>query len=108
VARTRDEILLERRQLRAKYGELFDSVAALLFSHDPIGINFDENPDEYDPEAGTILPRLHGCKSRDDVLSMVHEEFVHWFGVDTAGPQERYARIASEIWDIWQRYRSKI
>jgi hypothetical protein len=35
---------------------LFDSVSALLFRHDPIGIAFDnENTDEYDPETGTIL-----------------------------------------------------
>ncbi len=103
----RDEILQERRLLKATYGKLFDSVAALLFRHDPIGINFDENTDEYEPEAGTILPRLSGCKSEDEVRNVVHEEFVHWFDPDTAGPPERYARIASEIWETWQRYRSE-
>ncbi len=102
MAKTRDEILQERRQLRAEYGQLFDSIAALLFRHDPIGINFDENTDEYEPEVGTILPRLHDCRSAADVLRVVHGEFVRWFDSGTAGPQERYARIASEIWELWQ------
>jgi hypothetical protein len=31
----REEILEENRRLRAEYEELFDSVAALLFQHDP-------------------------------------------------------------------------
>jgi hypothetical protein len=85
------------------YGELFDKVAALLFRLDPIGINFDDNDDEYEPEAGTILPRLKACKSPDDALGVVHEEFVRWFGVGTAGPRGRYELIASEIWQLWQQ-----
>ena len=107
MARTRGEIREERRRLQAEYGELFEAVAALLFRHDPIGINFDENTDEYDPEVGTILPRLHTCGSADDVLRVVHEEFVRWFGPGSAGPQECYAVIAGEIWEVWQRSRSK-
>jgi hypothetical protein len=106
MPRTRDEILRERRQLRAQYGILFDSVAALLFRYDPIGIAFDnENTDEYEPEAGTILPRLRSCESPDDALRAIHEEFVRWFDADTAGPVDRYAEIASEIWQLWQTHR---
>ena len=67
MPRTREEILEERRTLKAEYGELFDSVAALLFRHDSVGINFETNPDEYHAEAGTILPRLRGCQSDEEV-----------------------------------------
>jgi hypothetical protein len=102
MPRTREDILKERRQLKAKYGELFDSTAALLFLHDPVGINFEVNPDEYQAEARSILPRLHGCQSADDVCRVVHEEFVRWFGAATAGPPERYTQIASEIWQLWE------
>lgn len=106
MPRTREEILRERRQLRVEYGFLFNSVAALLFRHDPIGIAFDnENIDEYEPEAGTILPRLRRCESPADALRAIHEEFVRWFGADTAGPVERYEDIASEIWQLWQAHR---
>src|ERR1035441_5425227 len=40
---TREQILEERRQLKAEYGALFDSITALLFRHDPIGINFEDS-----------------------------------------------------------------
>jgi len=61
--RTRNEILENRRRLRAEYREIFDSVAALLYRRDPIGINFsgDASTDEYEPEAEIILPRLRSC-----------------------------------------------
>jgi hypothetical protein len=104
----REEILKERRGLRAEYGSLFDSVAALLFRHDPIGIAFENpNTDEYEPEAGTILPRLRDCESSNDVLRVVHEEFVRWFDAEIAGPEGPYAEIASEIWQLWQPNRDR-
>jgi hypothetical protein len=108
--RTRDEILECRRRLKAEYGELFDAVAALLFHHDPIGIIFegDTNTDEYEPEARTILPRLRGCHCADDVRSVVHSEFVRWFGEDTAGSQEHYKKAASEIWQLWQQHLARL
>ncbi len=105
MTKTREEILQERRRLRMAYGELDGDAAALLFRHDPIGINFDTNPDEYEPEVGTILPKLRICESASDVLQVVHEEFVRWFGPITAGPKERYVEISAEIWQLWQSYR---
>ena len=99
----REQIVEERRRLKAEYRELYDKVAALLFRHDPEGINFETNTDEYEPEVGTILPRLRSCHSEDDVLWVVHEEFLRWFGADTARPQEHYAKIATEIWRLWRR-----
>jgi hypothetical protein len=77
-----------------------------LFSHDPIGINFGDtdNPDEYEPETGTILPRLAACTSSDEVLQVVHQEFVRWFDLDTAGPPERYAQVALDLWQLWREY----
>ena len=40
------------------------------------GTNFEDNSDEYEPEARTILPRLRSCHSADDVLQVVYAEFV--------------------------------
>ena|SRR5579863_1447471 len=104
MPRTREQILEERRLLKKQYGDVFDSIAALLFRVDPIGIAFDnENLDEYAPGVGTILPRLNACESSDDVLRVVHEEFVRWFGAPTAGPREHYQEIALGIWDLWRQ-----
>jgi len=104
MPRTREEILEHRRRVRAEYGALFDSMAALLFRHDPIGINFDDNTNEYEREVDTILPRMRGCHSSDDVLRVVHEEFVRGFDSSIAGSAERYHTIASEIWQLWQSH----
>jgi hypothetical protein len=102
MPRTREEILQERRQLKAEYGQLFAAVSELLFRRDPIGIAFDnENTDEYDPETGSILPRLGTCECSADVLRVVHEEFCRWFGSETAGPAEQYAQIADDVWQLW-------
>ena len=106
MPQTREEIQEERRRLRAEYGHLFDDVQALLFRHDPVGINFETNMDEYDPEVGTILPRLRGCTCGADVCRVVHEEFLRWFDADIAGTREHYKAIASEIWGLWQQFRN--
>jgi hypothetical protein len=104
MSRKREEIIEERRRLKAEYRELYDDVAALLFRHDPISINFETNADEYEPEVGTILPRLRGCRSPEDVRRVVHEEFVSWFGGDVAMSEKHYAKIATEIWEHWQKF----
>jgi hypothetical protein len=104
MTRTREEIVAERQRLKAEYRELFDEVAELLFRHDPVGINFDDNADEYEPEVGTILPRLRSCQSEDDVRRVVHQEFVRWFDASIAGSEDHYAKIATEIWERWQKF----
>jgi hypothetical protein len=94
----REKIQAERKALRREYGELYDRVSRLLFNWDPIGINFEDNTDEYEPEVGSILPRLRSCASAADVQRVVHEEFCRWFDVDQAGPLESYERIGRDIW----------
>jgi hypothetical protein len=93
-----DDIRVRREALREEYKGLYDRVLAILFEEDPAGINFEDNTDEYEPEVDTILPRLKSCHSVGDVRTVVHEEFIRWFDGDTAGPPERYGRIAKRIW----------
>jgi hypothetical protein len=100
----RDHIIEEQRRLKAEYGKLFDELLAILFRHDPMGINFEDNTDEYSPEVRTILPRLRECKSVEDTCRVIHEEFARWFSGD-AGPAERYAPIAADVWALWQQSR---
>jgi hypothetical protein len=90
-----------RNRLRQEYGELFDRTSAILFRHDPIGINFEENADEYDPEVGSILPRLAACASATEVRHVVFEEFCNWFDPENAGDETTYNAIAEELWALW-------
>lgn len=86
---------------------MFDAISEILFRHDPIGINFEFNTDEYESESSTILPRLRDCHSPNELVAIVHEEFVHWFDPDIAGPKEKYEKIADEIWGVWKGYEAK-
>lgn len=86
-----------RSAVKRKYKTLFDDASALLFRLDPIGINFEDNTDEYDAEVGTILPRLSRCHSPSDVRRVVFEEFCRWFGPETAGDELSYDAIADEF-----------
>lgn len=93
-----------RTQLRNLYRDLFDRVSAVLFAADPIGLNFEDNADEYDPEVTTILPQLRTCLSADDVRDLLHREFVRQFDEHTAGPPGLYTEPARQIWELWQQH----
>ena len=94
---------MEHKRLKAEYKELFSAVSEILFRHDPIGINFGGNTDEYDPEAGTILPRLRPEHSVEDVTAIVREEFRRWFGAECVRGEGQYAAIAEEILNAYKR-----
>lgn len=90
--------------LKETRGVLYSEVSRLIRTSDPVHLIAIGAPDdEYDPEISTILPRLREAKSRNDVHRIVHEEFVHWFGADIAGPSETYAAVSQEIWNVWQQ-----
>lgn len=94
-----EEIRKERERLKQKYSGAFSRLSQVLFTEDPIGINFGDNTDEYEPEVGTILSRLSHCRSTDEIQKVVHEEFVKWFDSEIAGPFERYETVAKRIYD---------
>lgn len=95
----------EKREFKGKYKELFHSISEILFENDLQGINFETNEDEYDPEAGTILPRLRQTNTIEDVQHIVHEEFGRWFG--DAGNIEDYETVAKEIWAVWSAFKNE-
>ena len=81
--------------------DLYNKTLAVLTTGDPIGLIRDgAPPDEYSPEAGTILPRLVGAASLDELREIVHQEFARWFGAKVAGEKTRYERIAIDLWFI--------
>ena len=94
----------ERDRLKAVYGRLFDEVSEILFRHDPIGINFGSNTDEYEPEVETILPRLKEAHSASELRRIIYEEFARWFNGDDVGSEEDYEAMAQEVWAAYQRH----
>lgn len=93
-----------RQLVKARYPSLFAAVTDLFFRIDPVGINFETNTDEYEPEVGTVLPRLELARSVADVREIVREELVVWFGRPYEG--EATDRLASELWSLWQTWKS--
>ena len=78
------------KDIKEQQPALFKAVSDLMFKHDPIEINFETNTDEYDPETGTVIARLPTASNEIDVLDILHQEFIVWFGEDTAGDRDRY------------------
>lgn len=96
----------ERKHLSGTYKRLFNEVSAILFHHDPMDINFEDNKDEYDPEAGTILTRLRPEVSHDELTGIVYEELVRWFGLAVVGGRESCTAIAGEILSAYRNRES--
>ena len=97
---------MKRVALKHQYGDLFSSVSELLFESDPIGINFETNTDEYEPEVRAILPRLTSARSVTDVHDIVYEEFVRLFDEAIAGPKDAYVSISARIWELWSNFQA--
>ena len=100
IQQTRVEI----EQVRQSAPQFFEAVSRAMFEHDPIGINYENNTDEYDAEAGTVIPRLDSCNSADAVATVLHEEFSKWFGTDIAGSRATYVDLAEDIWNLYVQH----
>jgi hypothetical protein len=102
-----DRILeaVERRRLKTEYRDLFVDLTAFFFEVDPMGINFEVNPDEYEPEVGTILPRVFDTEAATEIVPIIREEFERWFGQGIRVELASYEEIAEGVLEILKRYR---
>jgi hypothetical protein len=109
MTRDRPDFVLaraERKRLKQQYGALFEDLSALLYHLDPMGLNYEVNPDEYEPEVGTILPRVLELESAAQVEAVIREEFDLWFGSGTAIEDAMYDELACEVLAVLNQYRS--
>lgn len=91
-----------RHQALIGQEQVVSQIEAILFRHDLIGINFEENTDEYRAEAETITLRRAEAHSVDDVRRIAHQEFVRWFDEKLAGPEVRFDSVAQDIWRVFE------
>jgi hypothetical protein len=75
----------------------------LFHQHDPIGLKPCPE-DEYEPERASVCRRLAKCNGLKQVESMVHKEFVHWFGGRLAGPPERYSKLSQDLLALYKTF----
>jgi hypothetical protein len=92
------------RNRKRDYRRLFDEVRAILNRHDPMGLIAIGCPDdEYEPEVGTILPRLSRANGPADVEVIVAEEFLDWFAERLA--PETVSAVAADVWTAYVGFR---
>ncbi|KND47071.1 MAG: hypothetical protein AB199_01425 [Parcubacteria bacterium C7867-004] len=90
-----------RKKRVKEYSEAFDKVSMVLFEHDPIGLNFDDNVDEYELEAGMVMNRFPKANNIDELATIIFEVFVECFDKELATrKREVYQQIAKEVWEI--------
>jgi hypothetical protein len=91
---------ISRRQLfKREFRVLRGDVSSAIAAADPINLlSLGAPADEYDREVDAILARISEARGVDDIQTIVHDEFVRFFGMDTAGARERYAAAAQAIW----------
>ncbi len=88
--------------------ELFAEVSAVLFRVDPMGLNYETNTDEYDPETREILARIGSVSDGDQLQMVLHQVFSMMFDPAMAGPLGHYREAAEQIWALWQRHSSNL
>ena len=87
-----------RSELKRWYKAAYERLSAVLYAEDPAGLNFGDNPDEYETEVGTILPRLSDCHSEEETCRVIQDEFARGFDPDFAGPISKYKTVAERVW----------
>jgi hypothetical protein len=87
---------MKETKITQSYRKLYSEIEEILFRCDPMGISSKENKGEYDPEVETIIPRLKEARSESDGHKIICEEFIRWFGPNTAGDKTngRYEEAA--------------
>ena len=97
------------RAMKAAHEMLVKAVERAINEADPIGLlELGAPSDEYAPEIGTIIPRLVNARDVDEVTAVLHEEFVRWFGSDTAGPRQPYEAPGRQIWRALLEFREGV
>jgi len=90
---------MDKHEGKREVAALREAVSEALRNSDPIGLIQGGAPlDEYEPEVGTILPRLRTATSSGDVRTILYVEFVNWFGLEVAGDIQDYQEAAEDIW----------
>ena len=71
---------IDTYKVREVYGELFYALRAFINNRNPMDLyHLEDLPDEYDPEAATIIIQLHQRMTKEEIYDLVSQEFNRWF-----------------------------
>jgi hypothetical protein len=98
-------LAVERGRLKARHPRLFADLAAYLYTRDPMQRRLGSNRDQYEPEVGTILPRLFDVDSVTDAATVIEDEFRRWWKDDIRSEDVTCEGLANGMLAILQRHR---
>lgn len=87
-----------------KYGARFYELNYIIDKHDPIFIGWC-GEFEYDLEVKSILVQIDNFSTENEILDLVHHEFVLRFGENE--PRRKYLFLAKEIYRWHKKYLSR-
>jgi hypothetical protein len=71
---------IDRMRVMRVYGDLFYALRAIINEYNPMNFgHLEVAPDEYDPEVATIISQLKQQMTKDEVHTIVFQEFKRWF-----------------------------
>jgi hypothetical protein len=99
-------LTMDQKEARRRYEMLVAAVKAAIDAADPAGLLKTGSPaDEYDPEVGTIVPRVAKAANVAEVQKIVLDEFERWFGSESAGVVAESDAPARDIWPAVLKFR---
>lgn len=96
---TKQEIRDEEIQLNARYGDLLNEVAAIMFRHDTEGLARMGCPtDEYMPEARRVLLKLEETHDLNEMRQLVKTVYKEMFEEALDATDEQLNALSDELW----------
>lgn len=87
-----------------KYNLLINELQKIFNKCDPIGIYYEENNDEYDPEIQSILTKIKIGMDKSQLYELIYREFVYWFDKETVGEKKDYDSLTEEVYKILKKF----
>src|SRR5262245_61945824 len=100
-------LAIQRSRLKAEHEDLFDDLAAYFLDADPMERNLGSYGDEYEPEVGTILPRVRGLDSVAPIAAVLRQELARWWNRDIRSDGPSYEEMAAGVLTILERHRPR-
>lgn len=83
--------------------ETKNELRKIFNKHDPIGIYFTDNFDEYDPEIERIVAQFRNDKTLQDFLTDVYDTLVFMFDKQIVGAKSKYKKLTKEIYEVLKK-----
>jgi hypothetical protein len=81
------------------YGDLFDELQTIIGEYDVMSLFcFGATAAEYDLEVKTIIIQLDKGMNEQQVLNIIHQEFVLWFGEELIGSKDTFSDMSNDVY----------